>query len=47
MFRASKQMEEKIELARLKIELRHASRNLLKDFDAKLFEEPKKLEGST
>ena len=43
--KSSKIIENKIRVARLKIELRHVSRNLMKDFDAALFEKPKKLGG--
>ena len=44
-FQASKWIEDKIKEATMKVELRDVSRNLLKDFDAELFEGPKKVGG--
>ena len=41
-FQASKQIEDKIKEATMKVELGHVSRNFLKDFDPELLEGPKK-----
>ena len=44
-FQASKQIEDKIKEATMKVELLRVSRNALKDFDAEIFEGPKKVGG--
>ena len=42
-FQASKQIEDKIKGAEMKVQLVHVSRNFLKDSDPELFEGPKKV----